>query len=64
MSVRQILGAELLCMLWKGDGEEAVLAEKTDKTGESIKLLIDSYINSDQKRAQGDPQSTLHLKAG
>lgn len=38
----------------QGDGEEAVLAGKTDKTGESMKLPIESYVNSCQKGAQDD----------
>lgn len=32
----------------KGDGEEAVLAGKTDKTGEGMKLLIELYVNSEK----------------
>lgn len=48
----------------KGDGEEAVLAGKTDKIGDSVKLLIESYVNSGQKAAQRDHQSTPLLKAG
>lgn len=48
----------------KGDGEEAVLAGKTDKIGDSVKLLIESYVNSGQKAAQRDHQSTPLLEAG